>query len=48
MGLFDWIPTAEEVFEFVECRLTGHTWQYFTTDNGVYRICDTCKKKEKV
>lgn len=26
MGLFDFIPTFDEVVEFIACRLTDHEW----------------------
>lgn len=48
MGIFDFIPTLEEVVEFTACWLTGHEWKYFERDGQDYRICETCNKKEKV
>lgn len=48
MGIFDWIPSVEEVFEFVECRLSGHIWGRYRDDEGfVFRRCKTCGKVEK-
>lgn len=38
MGLFDWVPTVEEVIDFIDCRLTGHDWK-----DGV---CLVCRKKK--
>lgn len=26
MKIFDWIPTGEEIFYFMACRLVGHDW----------------------
>lgn len=49
MGLFDWIPSVDEVFEFIDCRLTGHAWTVYERD-GVpqFRICRQCKKREEL
>ncbi len=49
MGLFDFIPTMGEVFEFIGCRMGDHEWTYGETDNGVhYRFCVHCKKRESL
>lgn len=41
MSLFDIIPTIEEVFEFIECRITGHTWFFVLTT----KVCKVCGKR---
>lgn len=47
MGIFDWIPTVTEVFEFVSCRLVDHDWIYLKDKSGrSFRYCSECKKKE--
>lgn len=49
MSIFDLIPTAEEVLDFVACRLTGHTWEYGTTKDGLrVRVCKDCEKVERI
>jgi hypothetical protein len=49
MGLFDWIPTVDEVIEFVDCRLTGHAWTiYYDGNVPEFRICRQCNKREKL
>ena len=48
MGLFDWVPTVEEVFDFIDCRLAGHTWRnYVRPDSSVVRVCAVCGKQEE-
>lgn len=39
MGLFDWVPTVDEVIDFVECRLMGHQWREGR--------CTVCGKKRE-
>lgn len=41
MGLFDFVPTLPEVFDFVACRVTGHEWE--KDEHGVTR-CKDCGK----
>lgn len=50
MSQFNWIPSVDEVFEFIDCRLAGHAWLTYVDENGVelYRICKQCKKKEQL
>jgi hypothetical protein len=42
MGLFSWVPTINEVLEFIECHVMDHDWKYFYE----YRECQVCGKKE--
>jgi hypothetical protein len=48
MGLFDFFPTVEEVFDFAVCRLSGHKWEEFFREKVLYRRCTVCNKIERV
>ena len=49
MGLFDWIPSIDEVVDFIDCRIAGHAWTVYK-ENGVpsFRVCRQCKKREEL
>lgn len=45
MGIFDWIPTIDEVTNFVECRVLDHKWVKIVADDGsIFVICGRCGK----
>jgi hypothetical protein len=45
MSIFDWIPTVEEVIDFIDCRIMGHDWVYDLVSKT--RTCQQCKKVER-
>jgi hypothetical protein len=42
MGLFDFIPTIDEVLSFWECRIDGHKW---VKDENGNVFCKECGKR---
>jgi len=42
MGLFDFIPTIDEIVNFWECRLSGHKW---IEDVNGHIYCKECGKR---
>jgi hypothetical protein len=45
MSFLDWIPTIEEVADFVECRVMGHSWVWNGNKTVIY--CEHCGKVKK-
>lgn len=43
MGLFDWVPTVDEVINWWDCRVMGHKWVECDDLRGDF-ICSQCGK----
>ena len=43
MGIFDWVPTIDEVIDYWDCRISGH--KYKMHDDGKIR-CEVCDKEK--
>lgn len=47
--MFDWIPTADEVFRKIDCTLSDHYWVRVIDQDGyfLYYECESCGKKKR-
>lgn len=45
MGIFEWLPTLDEVEAFIWCRLDGHDWK--PREDGS-QVCAECGKVRQI